>query len=196
MPRRASFVSLLNAIAREQARAQRRAEAERRRQERERLQAIRAAERATALATTEARQQYLAQRAQEAEEMNLQLSERLAELQSLLEHTLRIDDTIAFDSLRIHDRFPLFSPPSQLATAMPPPDRKTFLGKVKPPSFLVRLIPGAAGRHRRTLQHAEQEYQHALEAQAQSEAERMLKLNELKSKYDAELQAFNQKVHD
>ena len=170
MARRASFVSLLNAIAREQARAQRRAEAERRRQERERLQAIRAAERATAIATTEARQRYLAQRAQEAEEMNLQLSERLAELQSILEYTLRINDTIAFDSLRIHDRFPLFSPPSQLATAMPPPDRETFLGKVKPPSFLMCLIPGAAGRHRRALQHAEQEYQHASEAHTQSEA--------------------------
>jgi restriction system protein len=196
MPRRSSFVSLLNAIAREQARAQRRAEAERRRQERERLQAIRAAERATALATAEARQQYLARRAQEAEEMNLQLSERLAELQSILEHTLRIDDAIAFDSLRIHDPFPLFFPPSQLASATPPPDRETFLGKVKPPSFLMRLIPGAAGRHRSALQHAEQEYQHASEAHTKSEAERMLKLNELKSKYDAELQVFNQKVHD
>jgi restriction system protein len=196
MPRRSSFVSLLNAIAREQARAQRRAEAERRRQERERLQAIRAAERATALATKEACQRYLAQRAQEAEEMNLQLSERLGELQSILEHTLRIDDTIAFDSLRIHDPFPLFSPPPQLATATPPPDRETFLGKVKPPSLLIRLIPGAAERHRRALQHAEQEYHHASEAHTKAEAERMLKLNEFKSKYDAELQAFNQKVHD
>jgi hypothetical protein len=78
MPRRSSFVSLLKAIAREQTRAQRRAEAERRRQERERLLAIRAAERSTALAAKEARQRYLEQRAQEAEEMNLQLSQRVA----------------------------------------------------------------------------------------------------------------------
>lgn len=74
MPRQSSFVSLLNAIAREQARAQRGAEAERRRQERERLLAIRAAERATALAAKEGHQRYLELRAQGAEGMNLQLA--------------------------------------------------------------------------------------------------------------------------
>jgi len=41
------------------------------------------------------------------------------ELRSVLEHTLTVNDTITFDSLRIKDQFPPFTPPLELTTTYP-----------------------------------------------------------------------------
>ena len=100
-----SFLSALNSIARETARQQRRAEAEQRRQKRAHLQYERQSERTQRLRDKEEKQRYLEQRVEEAEDSNAELAERLHSLREVLDHTLSIDDTIKFDTLRIKDQF-------------------------------------------------------------------------------------------
>lgn len=119
MARRRGMASLVNAIARDVARAQHNAEAERRRQlraveverkalERHRKQAEiedrrqhAQSERERKQLEKEAQQQYLADRMQEMEERNAEMAEYIHALSTILEHTLTVDDTIAFDSLRV-----------------------------------------------------------------------------------------------
>jgi restriction system protein len=102
---RRGFISAMNAIAREAARAQRQAEVERRRREREQLRATREAQRETERLqksqAKEARQWYLEQQIEEVEDLNSALEARILELRSVLEHTLSVNDVIAFADLRI-----------------------------------------------------------------------------------------------
>ena len=59
----------------------------------------------------EARQQYVADRIEESEEKNEANANYNRELNKILEKTLDIDDTIEFDSLRVMEEFPPFTPP-------------------------------------------------------------------------------------
>ena len=194
MPRRASFVSLMNAMARDAARSQRQAEAARRSQERERLRAIRAAERADAAATKEARQRYLDDRINEAAELNRELAQRVSELAGVLEQTLTVDDRIDFDSLRVKDAYPPFEPPPEIANPVPPPKQADYLSKVKPPSFPTSLIPGAKDRHLHALARAQSDYEQAIQRHAGLEGERQARLVALRAQYDTALSAFRLKV--
>jgi restriction system protein len=137
---RRGFISALNAVAREAARQQRRIEAERRRQERARLQYQRQMERAQRLKDKEDKQRYIEERLEETEERNAEVTERLEALQTVLEYTLAVDDTISFESLRIQERFTPAPVPHELATPQPPPNKQTFLSRVKAPSLLARII--------------------------------------------------------
>lgn len=196
MPRKSSLTSVLNAMARDAARAQRKAEAEQKRRERERIQRARAAQRAAAVAAKEARQRWIESRFDEVGEMNLQLNERLAELADILAYTLTRDDAIDFDTLRIRETCPPFNPPPELTTSVAPPDKAKFLSTVKPLSFLSKLLPGATERHRRALAQAEDEFSKALAGYEKSEAERAERLAQLKKEYEDALASFQRTVQE
>jgi restriction system protein len=151
--RSTSFSKIMADVARAQAR-----------QQREFGRQAKARARAQAQAEKEAKRQYTEARAQETDEKNKELSERLSDLQSILEHTLAIDDTISFDDLRIHDEF------------RPPPQRNAFFQRAKKPGCLESLIPGVQGRYQRAFKQAEADYQGAVK------------------KYEEDKQAFEQKV--
>jgi len=198
---------ILTAIIREAARAQRQAqqqaETERRRQQREavlqlqarareNLRRVREAEKRQALATKEARQQlkeaekaaqeqYLQSQLEEAEQRTKELNDRIQELKEILDHTLSINDAIAFESLRLQATFPPFSPPKDLMTplappqppALPPapqkntslppaPQREKFYAGITPPGPLARVLFGGTARYERELREAEKTYQKAL----------------------------------
>jgi exonuclease VII large subunit len=157
----------MNAVARDVGRAQRQAEAERRRVERESIQAIRVHERelqrSSAAAEKEARQRYLEDRIAETEELNRQMEERLSDLSALVEDTLRKNDAIDFETLRIREPFPGFSPPADVAAGPPDPEKEDYLASVKPPGFLGRLLPGAADEYREACAIAEEEFNRAIE---------------------------------
>jgi restriction system protein len=110
MARRSSFTSLLNAMAREAARKQRIAEAEHRRLLRAQIQAQRAAERERITQAKEAKQQYIEEQLGRAEELTAAVQDVVSELKQILQHTLKVDDTISFDSLRIKKPFGPFKP--------------------------------------------------------------------------------------
>jgi hypothetical protein len=103
-------------MARESARQQRAAAAEQRRQLREGQRALAAARREAIWdakenarlekeAAREAKLAYLQSREEEAEQSNAEVSERLAALAGILDATLRTDDAIDFDALRVRDQY-------------------------------------------------------------------------------------------
>jgi len=208
---RRSTSSLMKAIARDAARAQRQAETNRGRLLREQAAQHKAAERQRKQAELkarrqqaqtgreqkrldkEAKEQYLDSRLEETEERNAELAERVTELGKVLEHTLDIDDTIAFDSLRVKDEFPDFMPPHELTTVVPPPDKQQFLKQVKPMGFLEGAL-AMRGRYQREIQSAEQQYAIALRAYETSEAEKKAKREQLEAEDSANRMAFMKKV--
>jgi len=108
-------------------------------------------------------------------------------LQEILEHTIAIDDTITFESLRIRDTY---SPiPQDLSTAKSPPDKKTFIAKVKSPGLLENAL-GLKGRYQREVQAAETQYEAARKAYEASEQERLNRLAGLQKENEAAEQAF------
>lgn len=211
MARRRSMASLVNAIARDAARAQRRAESERKRQlraleaerkglERQRKQAEieerqrqAHSERERKQLEKEAQQQYLADRLQETEERSAETADYIKALSTVLEHTLTVDDTIAFDSLRVKYEYPSFSPPQELTRETPAPNEAEFLKKVKPMGLLENAL-GMKGRYQREIQAAKQQYNDALKAYEAAEAEKKAKLEQLRAEYGANRKAFFSKV--
>lgn len=211
MARRKGMASLVNAIARDAARAQRKVETDRKKQlrafeaqrkaaERQRKQAELEVRRQQAQSEKErkqlekeAQQQYLADRMQETEDCNTETAEFIHALSTVLEHTLTIDDTIAFDSLRVKLEYPSFSPPQELTRVIPPPNEAEYLKKVKTPGLLENAL-GMKGRYQREVQAAKQQYRDALKAYEAAEAEKKAKLEQLRAEYGANRKAFFSKV--
>lgn len=190
MGRRSGFSGVIAAAARNAARAQRQAEANYRRQVREHERSVRQGERSRAQAVKEARQQYLEGRVQEAEDSNSDLAERIDELRTVLEHTLTVNDAIAFDSLRIKEQYPPFAPPRELTATYPQPSREQFLSIVKAPGLLGKMVPGAKTRYERALGEAEGRYQTALNEYHTAAQQRRARLEGLKADYDHSREAF------
>lgn len=211
MGRRSGFVGIMNSIARDAARAQRRAAADYNRQLREQQRAARAAERyhrqtqrewekSQKQAEKEAKQQYLEDRLQEAQDKNDDLTARIEDLQSVLQQTLDIDDTIDFNSLRINEEFRPFAPPAQLTKQIPAPQKEAFLSKItlsKPVGFFEKLFHGEHGKDHRVLKHqeeqtrqAEQQYQAALAQWKAGEQKRRTQLEQLSEEYGRDRQSF------
>jgi restriction system protein len=190
MGRRSGFSGLIAAAARDAARAQRQAEANYKRQIREHERAVRQAERNRALAAKEARQRYLEERLQEVEDQNSAIADRMEELHAILEHTLTVDDTISFDSLRIREHAPPFKPPNELTISRPVPSRDAYLSSIKPPTWFEKLIPGAQGKHQRALEEADAKYQAALNSYRTAEDQRKGHLANLEAEYEEARRAF------
>lgn len=201
----------MKAVARDAARASRELEnnrkrllkaqaAQRKAAERQRKQAEIAARRRMAQSEKErkqlekeANQQYVAGRVEETEEKNEANANYILELSKILEHTLDIDDTIEFDSLRVKDEFPPFTAPQELIMEVLPPNKQHYLEKVKPKGFLENAL-GMKGRHQREVQAAEAEYDNALKSFEASEREKRAKVEQLKAEYNASREAFLSKV--
>jgi restriction system protein len=194
---RRGFISAMNAIAREAARAQRQAEVERRRREREQLRVMREADREHGrlwkFQEKEARERYLEQQIQEVNERNSALQARLLELRNILEHTLAVNDMIAFRDLRIHEEYTRFLPPSGLTTEAPKAQEGVFLAFIRPPGLVSRWLPWVKERHRRALEEAKLRYGQALDAYEAAEAERLAKLAQARGEYEKAKQAFQLK---
>jgi restriction system protein len=193
MARRSGFVSMMNAIARDSARRQRQAETERKRQERSQIQAARNAERNKKLLDKENKQRYLEARIEETAENNTELAEKIEALQGILEHTIDIDDTISFESLRIRDNYSPMPIPQDLSTEKPAPDKRKFITAVKTPGFLENAL-GMKGRYQREIQAAEAQYEVARKTYEASEQERQNHLAELQKQNEAAEQSFIAKV--
>lgn len=204
----------MNAVARDAARAQRRAVADYNRQLREQERARRAAERYQRQlardmerdrkqSEREAKQQYLEDRMQEAQDANDAAAARVEELQTVLQQTLEVDDTIDFGALRITEEFKPFKPPTRLTAQVPKPQREQFTSRITPAApvgFFEKLFHGEHGKGQRVLRHqegqarqAEQGYQEALAKWQLADRSREEQLAQLRADYDAEREAFEAK---
>lgn len=186
-----SFGSLLNQMAREAARAQRRSEAARRRQAQDLARAQRDAERRARAAERDAirgaklaRQEYLQDRERETQEMNQEIAERLAALAGVLEATLSVNDAIDFDSLRISKSFREFRPPPELIPNNTPPRLSDFQSRVVKPSWLGKLLPSANAKMAKALQAAEDEFDAAMAAFNREEVRKSRALQEMKVEFE------------
>lgn len=185
--------SVFIAAARQAAKYQRQKEAAERRLARETTRLRREAERAQVLQAKEAKEQYLASRLNEVAEQNTQLEEYLHDLQSILESTLEIDDTITFDSLRIREQFTPSPVPKELREARPAPQVQSFLGKVKAPSLVERAL-GMQARYQQDQKAAQEQYQAALKTHEASETERKMRLEYFIAEQDTARKAYDLKV--
>jgi restriction system protein len=192
MARRTGFISVVNAIARDAARRQRQLEADQRRAIAFQKKVVRENERLSKLQDKEDKQRYLSGRLEEADELNAEVNERIDGLANILNHTLSIDDTINFDSLRITDEFTGVAFPQELLIEKVKPSKDSFLSKVKAPGFLESAL-GMKGRYTRELAAAEQQYETAMKSYVQYETDRKKRLRELIKQNEEAKQSFNQK---
>jgi restriction system protein len=106
------------------------------------------------VAAKEAKELYLEQREHETEALNEAIEEKLHDLRTLLEHTLGVDDTLSFDTLRIPRAFPPFMPPGQLANPAQRPVAGAHVAAIRPPSFWIRWLPWVQDDHAQRLAEA------------------------------------------
>jgi restriction system protein len=205
MGRRSGFVGVMNAIARDAARAARHAEAARRQQIREQERAARSAqremtrltkqaERDAKQAEKEARAAYFESRVEEVNDLNAELGDSLAELDNLLSHTLTVDDTISFDSLRIKEEYPPFVPPREYMREPPAPQREQFTSNLRPPGTFARLMPGAMKRYEEALKEAESRFEAAQREYQAAAQKRRAYIESLCLKHEEERDAYLEKT--
>ncbi len=203
MARKKGFSGLINDMARASARAER----ERQQQERARIRALekqnREVARLEAQRSKEAKLQYLEDRIAETEEQNIELQNRIEELQSILQFTLSNDDTISFKSLRSNRKFGVFRLPLELSQPLDVPELNTFLAKVTKPSGINKLMPGATKKYEDALKQAEDDYQQAWAKYQFTQNQRENKIASLKYEYEKqktqfelEIETHNQKVDE
>jgi restriction system protein len=184
MPRHSTFGRIIVGMAREAARAQRRAKADMNRQARDQARAIRAAARTVAVTAKQTKQRYLGERIQEAEELNLQLSEHNEELRTILSRAIDVTASSVFESMRLRIPYPPFTPPASLTPSKAPPLERTFISKISPPSFIGRLFPSRVGRYKKALEKADEDYMNAVALYDLSERDRKDKLLEAQAEYE------------
>lgn len=194
MGRRSGFSGMIAAAARNAARAQRQAEANYRRQIREHERAVRQAERSRTMAVKEARQRYLEERTLEVEDRNSEMAERMDELRTILEHTLTLDDSISFDSLRLPQSFTPFRPPDELSNPIVAPVRDSFFVGLEPLTWSQKLLPGMKGRYQRALDQAEENYQSAFARYQAAESRRVAEIERLTRQHEELKQAHLEKA--
>jgi restriction system protein len=190
------FASIIHAIAKETARAQRRAESELRRQLQEEERAARRAALELAKLDKELRQQYLEAHLKEVAELNADLSKRTGELRSILEQTLKVNDTIDFESLRLDPDVLKRKLPQELTTPSPAPSKFTFTSSVPEPGVLSRLLPWSMNRYRARLRQAELAYEAARKIHEQAEIARKHKLKEASEATLKKVEQRNQEVDE
>jgi restriction system protein len=203
MGRRSSFGGLINQVARQAARSQRQAVAAHNRQVREQARYAKQLLRDLKQSEKEARQQYLDSRQLEADEFNDELNEQVRSFQLILEHTLSVDDSIAFDSLRIIDDFEPIQIPAELSIPKKEPERFDFKPrfKCKRVGFIEKLFHGENGKNNRIPEYqAEHDKEWEIAYQAgksqwlKSEKERTTKLEKFKTDYEKSKQDFTAKM--
>jgi restriction system protein len=193
MGRRSGIGSLVSAIARAQrasVAAQNRAVRDHARAQREHARAVRQYEREQVKYNREmereAKRQYLQDQMEAAEDQTAALAAMVEALDAVLLHTLDVDDSISFESLRLPTTYPSFAPPPHLVHRPPEPDRGSYLSSVRQPGFFSRLIPGAAARHQEALRQAETRYEAAASEYQSAERARVSALNAAYQAYEAQ----------
>ncbi|WP_199153649.1 restriction endonuclease [Stenotrophomonas maltophilia] len=145
------------------------------------MRELRALEKQEKEAARLAKAEYLQDRQAEADDLNAELKDRLEELEGLLLHTLSVNDTISFDSLRHTDPYPGFKAPKDLVPGLAPVEVE-----VPGPTGFARFWPGAAKRHLAAQAAAHQAHQQVLEQFHRAEAQKKQRLADLRAQHETE----------
>ena len=145
------------------------------------MRELRALEKQEKEAARLAKAEYLQDRQAEADDLNAELKDRLEELEGLLLHTLSVNDTISFDSLRHTDPYPGFKVSKDLVPGLAPVEVE-----VPGPTGFSRFWPGAAKRHLAAQAAAHHAHQQALEQFHRAEAQKKQRLAGLRAQHETE----------
>jgi restriction system protein len=200
MGRRAGFVGIISAIARESARKERQAIAANKRYQRELVRQVREEERISRYMEKEEKQRYLESRMRETEAANREIGEQISDLQSILAN--RYEEPPSFESLKRPYSFAQFQPERIIGIRPSAPGKDAFYQNIEP-SFLASLLPGASKKKQERIDAADKAYSDAMEQFESELANYIDKMNKLKSEYETkenryqkELFEENQKVDD
>lgn len=204
MAKRSGFEQVIRAIARETAKQQRLNESERRavvraadRAERQQLRAhaIRERERVRYDRESEraAKQNYLEFREQEVRDGNATILFWIEGLQSILSAALMVDDTVTFDSLRITDNPPPFTPAKALTTNVEGPSQEFFTSKVAPLPWYLSFIPKFKAQHADRLRAALEQFNASREECKAQNIQRLEALESARNMYDDGVSALLEK---
>jgi len=188
--------SLINAVIRDMAQAQRRAAAEQRRQLAAAIRAQKETQRVAMRAAREEKQRYVEERSEEANGKTIECQEKIRELGEILAHTLSVNDSIDFSSLKTKETFPSFIPAKEMVEPRTAPVKDEYLAKVKPLGFLKKAIPGSKRRYQAALEKAEEEYQAAMASYERIEELRIDALNRARKEYEEARAAFELKKRE
>jgi len=180
MARRKGFSSFVTAVARESARTNRQLERAAKAAVKQQIRQAKELER-------EEKRAYLESQEEEAANLNAEVSEQISELTSLIEHTLAVNDAIAFESLKQSEYFPQFA--------------EVSFDEEKPsePSGIMRFWPGAKNnfeakvqswqdrldKHLSNQEHLKNEHEKKRNAFQSKARERNVEIDEFKNAYYA-----------
>ena len=185
MPRKPYYMSILQIYKIE---AQKKREQEKKERKLQRQQVV---------ADKEIKQKYIDSRLNETEDLNKELSNRLSELNEILEYTIYNTDNINFDILRINNEFQEFTIPSDLQVFPKPPQLEDFLSRVKEPSSVILNIPEVAAKYKKDLQEAQDKYYEVYKKDLLAyENACDLKIQKLREEYDKNKQDFELKQEE
>jgi restriction system protein len=184
MARRRSFLVAVQRAGRAVARHQRQVEAAHRRDVREQIRYAREQLRLQAQYDKAKHQEYLASRAQEAEDLTAETQEVLTELRGLLASGLKANPRVSFDNLLLSEGVQPFTPPLELAASRPAPRIEEFTNKIKPVTFWEKLFSREA-RYGREVESARLRFTESENAYHAAEIERLNRLTGLHHEYEA-----------
>lgn len=133
----------------------------------------------------EQKRQYLEDRAGEVHDLNAELNDTLSELEGLISHTLSVDATISFDSLRLVAAPPVFKLPDDLK---PQPEPSPW--SIPPLTGMNKLLPWAKKKHEEEIEKANRLHIAQLEAHRRREEARQQQASVAKAQHEEALAAF------
>lgn len=137
---------------------------------------------------------YLEARQDEVDILNQELATTLSDLKGILEHTLKIDDRLDFNSLRIKTGFPSFLPPSEFTVEETAPVLESFTTRVNVPGFIGKFLPWIQRNYEKKLADAISQYESSAVAFRKNELEKKEKLTRLMEAYNRDKDAYLAKV--
>lgn len=205
LARRGGFERFVMSMAREAARQQKAAAAAQRRaasaalaDERRTLREAEASrrqwEKSQRDSEREQKRQHLENMESEAAFLSRQAADRIVELQGILAHTLHIDDTVSFNSLRVPFIEKRFQVPASLANGITKPNAAQYHDALQSPSGLAKLMPGATRKFATEYDIAKRRYEGELQNWEQAERERLDAIEVRRIEHDAEMQAAKAKA--
>ena len=132
------------------------------------------------------KQQYLEDRLGETQDLNDEVEDVLREIEGVLVHTLKVDDTVSFNSLRLNDPPPLFKLPDELKEKAPP-----SAISVSAPTGLSGLMPWVKKKYEEEVARAQRLHVSQMEAFEKGEVDRKKNIRLAEEQYERSLAAFS-----
>jgi restriction system protein len=152
-----------------------------------------ARQRAEAADEKEAKRIHAEERQGEVDDLNGELQALVNGLETLLSHTLGVDDYLDFESLKEVPSVPEFDP-GELAVPEETPRRVEFLPVA--PSGVGRLVPGAGRKHEAAVAAGEARFAEAWTAYQDREATRRAALADAQARYEEDVLGLQASVEE